>query len=421
VRRAAGSHGRHAVFLDRDGTIIEDVAYLRDSEQLRLLPGAADAIKRLNASGFLAIVVTNQSGIARGLLSRNDYLVAERRVDELLAQEGARLDAHYFCPHLPELTGPCECRKPGPLLYRQAAEQFHIDLTRSWWVGDRLRDVLPADALGGRGILVLSGAGQAEAADRKASKFAQARDLAEAVDLILHDCHPERSEGSQALASPAKTMRIAVAISGRGSNLEALLRALQPGAPAEIVLVVSDRADAGGLAHARNGDIPAVVLSDPANAAAWLELLRGYRIDLVVLAGYQRLVPAPVVAAYRGRIINTHPSLLPAFGGKGMYGERVHRAVLESGARETGVTIHLVDEVYDRGAVLAQSRVPVLRDDTAERLAARVLEVEHRLLPAAVLAAAAAGRPVALEESPVASHQSPARVQTPNSRSPGNS
>lgn len=194
------------------------------------------------------------------------------------------------------------------------------------------------------------------------------------------------------------TMRIAVAISGRGSNLEALLRALQPGAPAEVVLVVSDRAEAAGLAHAKTRDIPAMVLGDPTDAAAWLKLLRDYQIDLVVLAGYLRLVPAPVVAAYRGRIINTHPSLLPAFGGKGMYGERVHQAVLESGARETGVTIHLVDEAYDRGAVLAQSRVPVLRDDTPERLAARVLEVEHRLLPAAVLAAAAAGRPVPLHE-----------------------
>ena len=199
------------------------------------------------------------------------------------------------------------------------------------------------------------------------------------------------------------TMRIAVAISGRGSNLEALLRALQPGAPAAIVLVVSDRAEAAGLAHAESREIPARVLPDPADAAAWLVLLREYRIDLLVLAGYLRLVPAPVVAAYRGRIINTHPSLLPAFGGKGMYGERVHQAVLESGARETGVTIHLVDEVYDRGAVLAQSRVPILRDDTPERLAARVLEVEHRLLPAAVLAAAAAGRPVPLSESGVRS------------------
>ena len=200
------------------------------------------------------------------------------------------------------------------------------------------------------------------------------------------------------------TMRIAVAISGRGSNLEALLRALQPGASAKIVLVVSDRAEAAGLAHARSRQIPAVVLPDPADAAAWLALLQEHQIDLLVLAGYLKLVPAPVVAAYRGRIINTHPSLLPAFGGKGMFGERVHQAVLASGARETGVTIHLVDEVYDRGAVLIQSRVPVLRDDTAARLAARVLEVEHRLLPAVVLAAAAAGRPVPLEELPCPGH-----------------
>jgi phosphoribosylglycinamide formyltransferase 1 len=217
------------------------------------------------------------------------------------------------------------------------------------------------------------------------------------------------------------TMRIAVAISGRGSNLEALLRALQPGALAEVVLVVSDRAEAAGLAHAKSRDIPAMVLGDPTDAAAWLQLLRDHQIDLVVLAGYLRLVPAPVVAAYRGRIINTHPSLLPAFGGKGMYGERVHQAVLESGARETGVTIHLVDEAYDRGAVLAQSRVPVLRDDTAERLAARVLEVEHRLLPAAVLAAAAAGRPVPLEESGVRSQESGAPLANPSSRLKGQS
>jgi len=192
-RAAADSHGRRAVFLDRDGTIIEDVAYLRDTEQVRLLPGAAKAIKRLNAGGFLAIVVTNQSGIARGLLSRNDYQLTERRVDELLAEDGARLDAHYFCPHLPELTGPCDCRKPGALLYRQAAEQFHIDLGRSWWVGDRMRDVLPANTLGGRGILVLSGAGQAEAGEEKARRFPQVTDLAGAVEHILHSSDPSRS------------------------------------------------------------------------------------------------------------------------------------------------------------------------------------------------------------------------------------
>lgn len=188
------------------------------------------------------------------------------------------------------------------------------------------------------------------------------------------------------------TMRIAVAISGRGSNLEALLRALQPGAPAEVVLVLTDRAQAPGLTHARSRKIPVVVLPDPADAAAWLGPLQDHQIDLVVLAGYLRLVPAPVVASYRGRIINTHPALLPGFGGKGMYGARVHQAVLASGDKETGVSIHLVDEVYDRGEVLAQRRVPVLPGDTPERLAARVLEAEHQLLPAVVLAAAETGR-----------------------------
>jgi folate-dependent phosphoribosylglycinamide formyltransferase PurN len=153
------------------------------------------------------------------------------------------------------------------------------------------------------------------------------------------------------------------------------------------------------------------VLTEPGAADAWLSALRRHRIDLLVLAGYLKLVPAPVVAEYRGLIMNTHPSLLPAFGGKGMYGERVHQAVLASGARETGVTIHLVDEVYDRGTILAQSRVPVLEDDTPERLAARVLEAEHRILPAAVLAAAAAGRPVPFQDSPVTTPRS--KDQTP--------
>jgi phosphoribosylglycinamide formyltransferase-1 len=212
------------------------------------------------------------------------------------------------------------------------------------------------------------------------------------------------------------TMRIAVAISGRGSNLHALLGALRPGVPAEIVLVVSDRAGVAGLAHARARGVAVRVLSDPTDPVAWLELLKTHAIDLLVLAGYLKLVPAPVIAAYRGRIINTHPSLLPAFGGKGMYGERVHQAVLASGARETGVTIHLVDEVYDRGEILAQVRVPVHPGDTAERLAARVLEVEHRLLPAAVLAAAAAGRPVPFQFG-VKSQELGSDRKTPTSRS----
>jgi formyltetrahydrofolate-dependent phosphoribosylglycinamide formyltransferase len=189
-------------------------------------------------------------------------------------------------------------------------------------------------------------------------------------------------------------MRIAVALSGRGSNLEALLRALGPGARAQGALVVSDRAQAAGLDHARDQGIPAEVLLQPADGDEWLRLLWRFQIDLVVLAGYVKLVPAPVIAAYRGRIINIHPALLPAFGGKGMYGLRVHQAVLASGAQESGATVHLVDEVYDRGAVLAQARVPVLPGDTPDTLAERVLAVEHRLLSAAVLAAAIAGRPV---------------------------
>lgn len=204
------------------------------------------------------------------------------------------------------------------------------------------------------------------------------------------------------------TMRLAVAISGRGSNLAALLAALPagggrgagggaPGRPAEVVLALSNRA-AAGLELARERGIPALVLADPADARAWLDALAAHRVDLIVLAGYLKLVPPEVVERYRGRIINIHPALLPAFGGPGMYGRRVHEAVLTSGAAVSGATVHLVDEVYDRGRVLAQARVPVLPGDTPDTLAARVLEVEHRLLPAVVLAAAAAGRPVPLPE-----------------------
>jgi D-glycero-D-manno-heptose 1,7-bisphosphate phosphatase len=173
---------RPAVFLDRDGTIIEDMGYLRRPDDVRLLPGAAHAINRLNRAGLAAVVVTNQSGIARGLLSTNDYQAGEQRLDQLLAREDARLDGHYFCPHLPELTGPCDCRKPGPLLYRRAAEELELDLGRSWWVGDRLRDVLAAEQFGGRGILVRSAEPES---DPSVSRFSHAETLASAVNMIL--------------------------------------------------------------------------------------------------------------------------------------------------------------------------------------------------------------------------------------------
>jgi phosphoribosylglycinamide formyltransferase-1 len=196
------------------------------------------------------------------------------------------------------------------------------------------------------------------------------------------------------------TYRIAVCVSGGGSNLQALLDRLKGDASARVALVMSDRADAGGLERARQAGIPAEVLAAPADAAEWITRLGRRDIDLLVLAGYLKLVPAGVVQKYAGRIVNVHPALLPDFGGAGMYGKRVHAAVLASGAKESGPTVHLVDEVYDRGAILAQRRVPVLPDDTPERLAARVLEEEHRLLPDVVLAAARAGRPVPLSATP---------------------
>jgi phosphoribosylglycinamide formyltransferase-1 len=195
------------------------------------------------------------------------------------------------------------------------------------------------------------------------------------------------------------TMRVAVAVSGRGSNLETLLQALGPAAAARVVVVLSNRADAGALARAAAHGVPGVVLRAPSDSAEWLDHLARFEVDLLVLAGYLKLVPAGVIERYRGRIVNVHPALLPAFGGPGMYGRRVHEAVLASGASESGATVHLVDEEYDRGAVLAQARVPVLPGDTPERLASRVLEAEHRLLPAVVLAAAAAGHPVPLPQA----------------------
>ena len=186
-------------------------------------------------------------------------------------------------------------------------------------------------------------------------------------------------------------LRVAVCISGSGSNLQALLDTLRGSEQARVVLVISNRPDAAGLERSRREAIPSVVLEDPADGAEWLRLLGEHRVELVVLAGYLKLVPPPVIAAYRHRIINIHPALLPSFGGPGMYGLRVHRAVLASGARVSGCTVHLVDEVYDRGAIVAQSQVPVLPGDTPESLGARVLEAEHRLLPQVVLAAADAG------------------------------
>jgi phosphoribosylglycinamide formyltransferase 1 len=197
-------------------------------------------------------------------------------------------------------------------------------------------------------------------------------------------------------------MRVAVLASGHGSNLQALLDACDaPGSSARIVLVVSNRPEAGALERAASRGVPvATIASDGQDADRLLALLAGHAADLVVLAGYLKRVPERVVAAYRGRMINVHPALLPAFGGPGMYGRRVHEAVLASGARVSGASVHLVDEQYDHGAVVAQWPVPVRPDDTVDTLAARVLAVEHRLLPAVVRAFAARGEGLAAGAAP---------------------
>lgn len=186
--------------------------------------------------------------------------------------------------------------------------------------------------------------------------------------------------------------RIAVLASGGGTNLQAILDhgdRLGPRRAGHVALVAANRADAGALQRARARDIPTAVIGDHADGDALLALLAQHDVSLVVLAGYLKLVPARVVAHFAGRVLNVHPALLPAFGGPGMYGRRVHEAVLQSGARVSGPTVHFVDEEYDRGAIIAQWPVPVLPGDTPGTLAARVLRAEHALFPRAVEAVAA--------------------------------
>jgi len=195
-------------------------------------------------------------------------------------------------------------------------------------------------------------------------------------------------------------MRVAVLASGGGTNLQALIDHFNPApAPAaRVELVVASRAGIGALARAERSGVSSVVLDAREIGAGelagrMLAELERHRIGLVVLAGWLQLVPVEVVERYHGRMLNIHPALLPSFGGKGMYGMRVHRAVIESGVRVSGATVHRVSDRYDEGRIVAQWPVPVLDGDTPERLAARVLAVEHRILPLAVEAVARADDP----------------------------
>jgi phosphoribosylglycinamide formyltransferase-1 len=191
------------------------------------------------------------------------------------------------------------------------------------------------------------------------------------------------------------TARIAVLASGGGTNLQALLdylRTLGDKRAGDVVLVASDRPDAGALARAESRGVPTALVQTPTSKRGARPLdavLQKHEVDLIALAGYLRLVPLETVERYRGRILNVHPALLPAFGGRGMYGARVHQAVLDAGVAVTGVTVHFVDQAYDRGPTIAQWPVPVLAGDSAASLAARVLRVEHVLYPIAVNAVAA--------------------------------
>ena len=181
--------------------------------------------------------------------------------------------------------------------------------------------------------------------------------------------------------------RLAVLASGRGSNLQAIIDHFDNLARervAKVVLVASNRADSPALLRAGTASIDTATFNPSDDGSELLALLQKFRIDLVVLAGYLKRIPPMVIGEYAGRIINIHPALLPAFGGEGMYGARVHEAVIASGATETGVTVHLVDDEYDRGPILAQWRVRVDKSDTAESLAARVLNVEHVVYPRVV-------------------------------------
>ena len=175
---------RPAAFLDRDGTLIAEKNYLSDPGGVVLLSGVIDSLRALGDAGFLLVVVTNQSGIARGLYAESDYRAVEARLDQVLAAGGVTLDGTYHCPHHPRVTGACSCRKPDTGMYLEAARDHGIALRRSYFVGDRVKDVVPARALGGTGVLVRTGYGREHERELPGG-FHVADDLPAAVKVML--------------------------------------------------------------------------------------------------------------------------------------------------------------------------------------------------------------------------------------------
>lgn len=185
--------------------------------------------------------------------------------------------------------------------------------------------------------------------------------------------------------------RLSVWVSGSGSNLERIIEACKNGEiPASVALVISDRPGILALERAAKHSIPSVVIAkkdyenEGGYALALMELLKKHRIDLICLAGYLRRVPDEVVRAFSGRILNLHPALLPKYGGKGFFGRTVHEAVLAAKEKETGATVHYVDEQYDHGSIIIQKKIPVLPTDTPETLAERVHQLEYEIYPEAI-------------------------------------
>lgn len=188
VRTAVGEsvrESRPAFFLDRDGTIIRDAGYINDPAAVALVPGAAQALRLAHNRQWAVIVVTNQSGIARGIVSPEQYEAVRARMNEVLAEYGAFVDGDYHCPHHPDITGPCDCRKPGLALYEKAMLEHGIDAEASVFIGDRWRDIEPATAYDARGILVPSAATPDEERERARAEMSVAPSLLAAIESVL--------------------------------------------------------------------------------------------------------------------------------------------------------------------------------------------------------------------------------------------
>ena len=179
---------RPAAFLDRDGTVIEEVGHLGEPDRVVLLPGVPAALRRLSDAGFALVLITNQAGVARGYFTETEVAAVNERTAALLEQKGVRLEGWYHCPHHPDFTGPCDCRKPLPGMLVRAAGDLELDLSRSWMVGDHPSDAEAGRAAGARSIMVRTGHGLLPGANHgPAPGVPVVDDLAAAVELILSD------------------------------------------------------------------------------------------------------------------------------------------------------------------------------------------------------------------------------------------